>query len=94
MVRAVGPAADPATRARALADAITANSPGAVFHTRHAIWTSLNSGLDEALEAGWQVVTSFARESSDAQEGARAFVEKRAPSWTYAPPPGRRRPKG
>ena len=85
---------DAVDRAMEIAQAIAANSPGAVFHSRHAIWQSLNMGLDEALEMGWDVVTEFAHESTDAAEGARAFVEKRKPDWTYAPPPGRKNDKG
>jgi enoyl-CoA hydratase/carnithine racemase len=78
-------------RARTLATAITENSPSAVFQSQHMIWQSLNQGLDQALESGWEVVTSFARTSEDAQEGARAFVEKRKPNWKYATPPGQRK---
>ena len=88
---------DPAllmSRAMEVAQAIASNSPGAVFHSRHAIWQSLNMGLDEALEMGWDVVTEFAKESTDAAEGARAFVEKRKPQWTYAAPPAQRDGKG
>lgn len=81
-------------RAMELALAITSNSPGAVFHSRHAIWESLNMGLDNALEMGWDVVTEFAHNSDDAAEGARAFVEKRKPRWKYAPPPGRKHSAG
>jgi enoyl-CoA hydratase/carnithine racemase len=68
-----------------------ANSPAAIFHSRLAIWDSLNHGLHDALERGFEVVTRFAREYPDAMEGARAFVERRPPRWTYSPPPGRRK---
>jgi 1,4-dihydroxy-2-naphthoyl-CoA synthase len=44
-------------------------------------------GLDRALEMGWDVVTDFAATSDDAAEGAKAFVEKRKPSWRYVAPP-------
>ncbi len=77
------------SRAMEIAQAIASNSPGAVFHSRDAIWNSLNMGLDSALEMGWDVVTEFAHTSTDAAEGARAFVEKRKPEWRYAPPPSR-----
>jgi enoyl-CoA hydratase/carnithine racemase len=80
-------------RAMEIAQAIASNSPGAVFHSRYAIWQSLNMGLDSALEMGWDVVTEFAHQSEDAAEGARAFVEKRAPEWKYAAPPGRKADK-
>jgi len=78
-----------AERAMEIAQSIAANSPSAVFHSRHAIWHSLDMGLDEALEMGWEVVTEFAHGCDDAAEGARAFVEKRKPRWKYAPPPRR-----
>jgi enoyl-CoA hydratase len=80
-------------RARALACAIAANSPAAVFTTRHAIWDSLDHGLDAALERGWRQVTEFAQRHADAQEGARAFMEKRAPRWTYSAPPKDEKPE-
>jgi enoyl-CoA hydratase len=90
MVSEVVPAADLMKRAHEIADAIVANSPGAVFYSRYAIWESLNLGLNRALEMGWDVVMAFAQGSPDAAEGARAFIEKRKPEWTYMPPP---RPK-
>ncbi len=89
MVGEVVPDAELMVRARSIAQAIVANSPGAVFHSRHAIWESLNLGLHDALEMGWRVVTDFAHTSPDAAEGARAFVEKRPARWRYQPPPGR-----
>jgi len=94
LVGEVVPRGELLPRARALAEAIVANSPAAVFHSRQAIWDSLDYGLSEALEHGFEVVTRFAREYPDAKEGARAFVERRKPEWTYAPPPGRRRGGG
>src|SRR5262249_25434536 len=78
------PPADLAARAKALANAVAQNSPSALFHTKYAIWDSLDHGLGTALERGWDVVTRFAREHPDAKEGARAFMEKRAPAWTYS----------
>ena len=74
-------------RPRTLTDAIVENSPSAVFQSKDAIWDSLNHGLDESLDRGWEVVTRFGRESGDAKEGAQAFVEKRKPRWVYSPPP-------
>jgi enoyl-CoA hydratase/carnithine racemase len=87
LVSEVTPADRLLARAREIAAAIAENSPGAVFQSRHAIWNSLNMGLDRALEMGWDVVTDFADTSDDAAEGAKAFVEKRKPSWRYVAPP-------
>jgi enoyl-CoA hydratase/carnithine racemase len=87
LVGEVVPASELMTRANALAAALAANSPSAIFQTKYAIWDSLDHGLHTALDRGWEVVTRFAREHPDAQEGARAFVEKRAPMWKYSPPP-------
>jgi enoyl-CoA hydratase/carnithine racemase len=73
--------ADLLTRARVLGQALCENSPSAVFATHDMIWRSLDVGLHQALDRGWEVVTRFAAESTDAKEGARAFVEKRKPNW-------------
>jgi enoyl-CoA hydratase/carnithine racemase len=89
LVSEVTAAGELLARAKEIARAVAANSPGAVFHSRYAIWNSLNMGLDDALEMGWSVVTDFARNCDDAAEGARAFVEKRKPNWSYTPPPRR-----
>lgn len=82
-------------RAKAIAATICESSPNAVFWSRHAIWESLDTGLGEALEMGWDVVHGFPRAYPDAKEGARAFVEKRKPAWEYKDPPrkGERAPK-
>jgi enoyl-CoA hydratase/carnithine racemase len=69
-------------RARELAEAVAKNSPAAVMATRNAIWDSLDTGLGDALEMGWNVITRYAAEETDAREGARAFAEKRAPKWS------------
>jgi E-phenylitaconyl-CoA hydratase len=87
LVGEVVPAASLLARAKEIAKAVAQNSPAALFQTKAAIWDSLDYGLGTALEHGWDVVTRFAREHPDAREGARAFVEKRAPRWVYSPPP-------
>src|SRR5262249_6669336 len=74
------------SRARALAEVIVENSPNACALTKTTIWNSLDKGLDRALDDGWNTVTTFARDYTDAQEGARAFVEKRRPNWVYRVP--------
>lgn len=65
-----------------IARAIAANSPYAVTHTKQAMWTNLDSPSLEAaiqLENHVQVVALL---SEDFQEGARAFAEKRTPSFS------------
>ena len=79
---------DVVARAQELAASLAVNSPSAMFHSRHAVWESLNMGLEDAMEYGFAFVTKFAHKFDDAKEGARAFMEKRAPAWKYAPPPG------
>jgi enoyl-CoA hydratase len=67
--------------ARALAEQIAANGPLAVQAILQSLRESANlteaEGLARELELGWPV---FATE--DAKEGARAFAEKRAPTFT------------
>ena len=91
LVGEVVPADKLRERAAELARTVAESSPGALFQTKYAIWDSLDHGLADALDRGWDVVTRFARESSDAREGAQAFVEKRKPNWRYAPPPKSKR---
>ena len=66
--------------ARTLADAIAANAPLAVAASRRIIveqrdWTSVEMFDRQAQIAGHII------ESEDAREGARAFLERRPPSW-------------
>jgi len=67
-------------RAAELAAAICENSPTALARTKQAIWESLDLGLSDALELGWQVIDGY-RGHPDAAEGARAFAERRKPRW-------------
>lgn len=67
--------------ARELADAIAANAPLAVRAAKRI----LDLSPDWALDDGFDLQAPFTdevRASSDAAEGARAFIEKRAPHWT------------
>ncbi|MBK7972561.1 MAG: enoyl-CoA hydratase/isomerase family protein [Deltaproteobacteria bacterium] len=95
LVSEIVPPGELLARAKAIAATICESSPSAVFWSRHAIWESLDTGLGEALEMGWDVVHGFPRAYPDAKEGARAFVEKRNPAWEYQEPPrkGERAPK-
>jgi enoyl-CoA hydratase/carnithine racemase len=64
----------------ALADRIAANGPLGVRATKQLMRAALDVPPDEL----WERQSGVAQEvfaSEDAQEGARAFVEKRAPNW-------------
>ena len=71
-----------AVRARAmeLARKIRDNAPLSVTCGKEALLTAMSVGCDKALELAWRIYRP-AYESDDAQEGARAFAEKRAPVW-------------
>lgn len=72
-----------AVRARALklARQIRDNAPLSVEAGKRSILTAMSVGCDTGLEMAWQIYrTAYA--SDDAQEGARAFAEKRPPRWT------------
>ncbi|MBI3744417.1 MAG: enoyl-CoA hydratase/isomerase family protein [Chloroflexi bacterium] len=63
-----------------LALAIAENSPAAVMATKAAIWDTLNSGLDAAVEQSWRAIAAY-RGHPDITEGPRAFAEHRKPQW-------------
>ena len=67
-----------------LAGVIAANAPLAVQATKR-IAGGITDGGVERDDADWarnRVEAGRVQSSQDAQEGVRAFVEKRAPSWT------------
>ncbi|GAB3002201.1 crotonase/enoyl-CoA hydratase family protein [Amycolatopsis acidiphila] len=64
----------------ALAERITANAPLAIQATKEIITRSADWHSDEAFTQQ-QAVVQPVFQSADAQEGARAFAEKRAPVW-------------
>ncbi|MBN6056705.1 crotonase/enoyl-CoA hydratase family protein [Nonomuraea sp. RK-328] len=66
--------------ARALAARIAANAPFAVRMSKRVLSASVNY-TDEAAFAAQRQVWAEVASSADAQEGARAFAEKRAPIW-------------
>jgi enoyl-CoA hydratase/carnithine racemase len=67
-------------RAHEIADTVNSNAPLAVRGTRLAVLKGLNVPLHEA-----EILAETFRErvlrTEDAQEGPRAFVEKRKPNW-------------
>lgn len=66
--------------ARELAATIAANGPLAVKATKQVTTMAINYTDKDLIKKQWEYLTPvFA--SEDAQEGARAFAEKRAPQW-------------
>jgi enoyl-CoA hydratase/carnithine racemase len=80
LVNRVVPRAKLREEARALAATIARNAPLSVRAAKRMVYAVAGAPLADALDAGdriWQPVY----ESEDAQEGPRAFREKRAPVW-------------
>lgn len=71
------------SKAMELAIKIRDNAPLSVVAGKRAILTAMSVGCDAAFETAWQVYRD-AYASDDAQEGARAFAEKRKPVWKGA----------
>jgi enoyl-CoA hydratase/carnithine racemase len=67
-------------RARELAGKISNNAPLSVTCGKAAINTAMSVGSETGLELAWRIYRP-AYESEDAQEGPRAFAEKRKPVW-------------
>ncbi|KAA1421876.1 crotonase/enoyl-CoA hydratase family protein [Nocardioides humilatus] len=67
--------------ARELATAIAANAPLALSAAKRIVIESADWSGDEGFDRQ-AAYTDPVRASADAAEGARAFVEKRAPQWT------------
>jgi enoyl-CoA hydratase/carnithine racemase len=79
-VNRVVPAAELMSAACALADEIVACAPLSVAAARRMVRHTINMGLDAAMEVGRQLAVPLYA-SEDAQEGPRAFREKRKPVW-------------
>ncbi|MEE3327413.1 MAG: enoyl-CoA hydratase-related protein [Myxococcota bacterium] len=80
LVGEVVPAAEVMPRAHALATMISQHSPTALALTKQSIWTSLDEGLESALERTWSTIEAH-NDHPDLQEGSLAYVEKRKPNW-------------
>ncbi|GAA3316047.1 MULTISPECIES: enoyl-CoA hydratase/isomerase family protein [Arthrobacter] len=79
-VNHVVPAADLHDRAQALADRIAANAPLSVRAAKAVVYASRERHLSDALDESERIFASVYL-SDDAQEGPRAFREKRTPEW-------------
>jgi enoyl-CoA hydratase len=80
LVNRVAPAGGAVDTALELAAQITANGPLAVYASKEII----TSSVDWTEEQGWdaqEAIIGPVFTSEDAQEGALAFAEKRAPVW-------------
>ncbi len=81
-VNHVEPTVDGVTaRARALANTIRDNAPLSVKAGKQSILQTMDLGCAEGLEQAKRIY-EHVYASDDAQEGPRAFAEKRAPVWT------------
>ena len=81
LVNRVVPAAEVVDTAIGLAEEIAANSPLAVRNTRRMV----RDAGDLTEEQAWKRSAELSQEvfaSPDSVEGARAFAEKRPPTWT------------
>jgi enoyl-CoA hydratase/carnithine racemase len=63
-----------------MASAIAANAPLSVRAAKSLVYLSAEHGWSEALEKADELYEPVYL-SEDAQEGPRAFAEKRAPQW-------------
>jgi enoyl-CoA hydratase/carnithine racemase len=80
-VNAVVPLADLQSRAMEMARTIAANAPLTVKAARELVYLSTEMGRSAGLRAAQHLFESVYL-SEDAQEGPRAFAEKRPPKWT------------
>ena len=80
-VNAVVPLAQLRDKALEMARTIAANAPLTVKAARELVYLSSEMGRSAGLRAAYHLFESVYL-SEDAQEGPRAFAEKRAPRWT------------
>lgn len=81
LVNRVVPAAELRSAAQELAAGIAANAPLSVRAAKALVYLSAEHGWSAALDAA-DALYEPVYLSDDAQEGPRAFKEKRAPRWT------------
>ena len=80
LVTRVVPLSELRTEALDVANAIAENGPLAVRAAKAAVWRGLDVPLEEGLRLE-QLLAEPVRQSEDAQEGPRAFLEKRKPEF-------------
>jgi enoyl-CoA hydratase len=79
-VNHVVPATQVMAKALELADSIAQNAPLTVAAAKEMVYLTTDIGRLAGLEAAWHLFDHVYR-SEDAQEGPRAFAEKRKPHW-------------
>lgn len=80
LVNRIASSGEALKEALALAAQITSNAPLSTLMTKRIIQESSRWGEDEIWDRQ-RLLTESVLGSEDAQEGARAFAEKRAPDW-------------
>jgi enoyl-CoA hydratase/carnithine racemase len=80
LVNRVVPDAALRQEAGRLAATVAANAPLSVRAAKAMVHAAAGRDLDQAVEQGWRLFEPV-YESEDAQEGPRAFLEKRPPVW-------------
>ena len=80
LVNRVVPAGDLLAEAEAMARRITENAPLAVRAGKAMVYAAAERGWSDALDEGYRIFEPVYL-SEDAQEGPRAFKEKRPPQW-------------
>jgi len=80
LVNAVVPAGELREAAAELAATIAANAPLSLRAAKAMVYRSAGLSLRDALDEGWRLFEPVYA-SEDAQEGPRAFLERRAPQW-------------
>ncbi len=76
------PAVDLETHLKSLIDMLLSSGPEAMSHCKNLIFDVSNTlNLDQALEKTAEKIAEI-RISEEGQEGMKAFLEKRQPSWT------------
>jgi len=81
LVERVVPAAGVLKAARELAGTMAAKAPVALRYAKEAVVKGLELPLDQGLRLEGDL-SAFLRTTDDRLEGARAFLEKRAPRWS------------
>lgn len=81
LVNRVVPGAELQRTVQGIGELIAANAPLSVKAGKALVYAAAEAGWTEALVAGYRLFDPVYR-SDDAQEGPRAFTERRQPRWT------------